>query len=503
MTVAASTAVLVAGMHRSGTSATTGALAHFGVALGDKLLEPADDNPKGYWENERAVSIHETLLHALGRHWADVRALPSGWRGSDPARRAADAIRALIDEQFADATLWAIKDPRICRVLPLWLDVLNERGVRPTVLIVARRPSEVAASIAARNGWSPALGRLLWLRHMLDATTASAGVERTAITYERLLADPRAAIGTALRRLAIAIDAPADESGLGEFVDRSIRHFDHASMATPERDRLAAMANDAYDAFSVIAAGADDWSGLRPVDERFDAWNAEWGEYADALAETATMCESRLRETHEKVHALRSALGAQIAWSEDAVKTHSDVLIERDDLAARLKIQEAHANALDAIAAEREQTIAETIAQASQRAEAMQARFDSEAEARRQLEMEVSRLRDAQRSSELDAERLRAAHRSSEIEAERLREAKARAEREIEALEDAKRHLEAALAEERDRSAADRETQSRRIEVLEASIRELTSTLSWRITRPLRAIRRFLPRAAERGRGDA
>lgn len=483
MTAAASTAVLVAGMHRSGTSATTGALAHFGVALGDKLLEPAEDNPKGYWENERAVSIHETLLHALGRHWADVRALPSGWRGSDPARLAADAIRALIDEQFADATLWAIKDPRICRFLPLWLDVLHERGVRPTVLIVARRPSEVAASIAARNGWSPALGRLLWLRHMLDATTASANVERTAITYERLLADPRAAIGTALRRLAIAVDAPADESGLGEFVDRSIRHFDHASMATPERDRLAAMANDAYDAFSIIAAGADDWGGLRPVDERFDAWNAEWGEYADALAETATMCESRLRETHEKVHELRSALGAQIAWSEDAVKTHSDVLIERDDLAARLKIQEAHANALDAIAAER----AETIAQMSQRAEAMRAQLDGEIEARRRFEMEASRLRDAQRSSELDAEY--------------LREAKARAERETVALEDAKRHLEAALNEERDRSAADREAQSRRIESLEASIRELTSTLSWRITRPLRAVRRFLPRAAQRDRG--
>ena len=83
-----STAILVAGMHRSGTSALTGALNVLGISLGQHLLAPGEDNPKGYWEHQSAVEIHERLLTALERRWDDVRPLPAGWLTSEAAQTA-------------------------------------------------------------------------------------------------------------------------------------------------------------------------------------------------------------------------------------------------------------------------------------------------------------------------------------------------------------------------------------------------------------------------------
>ena len=55
-------ALLVLGMHRSGTSALTRVLNLLGVALGDDLMPPGPDNPLGFWE-------HQALAHAsVGRH---------------------------------------------------------------------------------------------------------------------------------------------------------------------------------------------------------------------------------------------------------------------------------------------------------------------------------------------------------------------------------------------------------------------------------------------------
>ena len=83
-----SRALLVLGMHRSGTSVAAGALRLAGVDLGTDLMAPAPDNPKGFWEHSGVVAIHEQLLAALGRAWNDPRPLPGGWLGSAAAAAA-------------------------------------------------------------------------------------------------------------------------------------------------------------------------------------------------------------------------------------------------------------------------------------------------------------------------------------------------------------------------------------------------------------------------------
>jgi GT2 family glycosyltransferase len=188
---AGNTAILVLGMHRSGTSALTRVLNLHGVALGGRLLPPGADNPHGYWEDERVVDIHERLLASLDRSWSDPRPLPQKWRTSKAALLASGEITELVGQQFGGEQLWAVKDPRLCHFVDLWLPVLEKHGVRAVAAIVVRHPQEVADSITRRNGLPGPLGWLLWERSIAAAVKSTTGMPRAVVTYDQLLADWR------------------------------------------------------------------------------------------------------------------------------------------------------------------------------------------------------------------------------------------------------------------------------------------------------------------------
>jgi Uncharacterized protein conserved in bacteria len=88
--------LLVLGMHRSGTSATTRVVNLLGANLGNNLVQPGPDNPDGFWEHAEAVRINDALLEGLGRTWYDMREMPRGWQDTEAAVLALGQIKALI-----------------------------------------------------------------------------------------------------------------------------------------------------------------------------------------------------------------------------------------------------------------------------------------------------------------------------------------------------------------------------------------------------------------------
>src|SRR6185437_3966283 len=191
--------ILVLGMHRSGTSAVTRCLNLLGAEVGSKLLPPAEDNRSGFWEHADVVAIHEELLKDLGRVWHDARALPEGWFLSAAARKARDKIATLISNVFDGSALWAVKDPRLCRFVPLWREVLLESGREAAALLVVRHPAEVARSLGNREGLRSETTHLNWLEHFADAETATRGMQRALLSYDGLLSDWRDALAKAGR----------------------------------------------------------------------------------------------------------------------------------------------------------------------------------------------------------------------------------------------------------------------------------------------------------------
>jgi hypothetical protein len=320
MTVRQPTAILIVGMHRSGTSALAGLVGKLGVPLGDHLLEPGSDNPKGYWEHQDVVMVHERLLRALGSRWDDVRALPVDWQDSEVAQEASLAIDKIITRDFSDNLVWAVKDPRLCRVLPLWIETLQKKHIRPVILFMVRKPNEVSASIEARNNWQPLVGQLLWLRYMTEAITASSTLAREVVLYDDLLVNPIRSVATAFAKLGLEIgDGTSTEQrkAIAGFVDVSDRHHVDADPADT-LSRIGVIAAKLYESFVAIAHGANRWNAADRIVQDF---HREWsgsGDCIDAVADMAAKLELRLQASDIENIRISSALTAQVRWSEEA-----------------------------------------------------------------------------------------------------------------------------------------------------------------------------------------
>jgi hypothetical protein len=187
-------ALLVLGMHRSGTSALTGLLVHLGAQAPTTLMPANVNNPLGFWESQRFCEFHDRLLRSAGTSW-------DAWTHVDPdalsdevSSRLASECRLLLEQEFGSAAFLAIKDPRVCRLVPFWLQILDAEAILPAPVLICRNPFEVAGSLERASGVARDHSLLMWLRHVLDSEIATRGIRRSIVRYHDLLADPRTAI---------------------------------------------------------------------------------------------------------------------------------------------------------------------------------------------------------------------------------------------------------------------------------------------------------------------
>ena len=181
--------VLVVGMHRSGTSAVTGALGHLGLSVPVRpdRWGATEDNPD-YWESAALGLFNEALLERLEGGWDGPPEHEPGWE-SDPALvgdgLGDPAVAASTAFPRAGPVVW--KDPRVCLLLPYWLARLP--GPVAAVFIW-RLPLAVARSLRARDGMRLSDGVALWERYNRAALSGLIGVDTFVIPYESIVADP-------------------------------------------------------------------------------------------------------------------------------------------------------------------------------------------------------------------------------------------------------------------------------------------------------------------------
>ncbi|OLC99949.1 MAG: hypothetical protein AUH86_01220 [Acidobacteria bacterium 13_1_40CM_4_58_4] len=220
-------AVAVLGMHRSGTSALCGALNLLGVDFGKHLMPANKWNPTGYWEHAKIVHLHDELLRALGSSWDADQPLPADWLESEAARETQSSLLSILKDDFQEATVMGLKDPRMCRLLPLWFPLFQKLAIDPCFALIIRRPWKVTSSLAERDDLGHGKSYLLWLQHALEAETATRGHKRAIVDYGELLKEPV----TVLRRLRselelkVVLPAPSTvQRSLREFLQSSVRY---------------------------------------------------------------------------------------------------------------------------------------------------------------------------------------------------------------------------------------------------------------------------------------
>ncbi len=317
------TCVLVLGMHRSGTSAFTRVLNLLGCAVPRSLMAANANNPTGFWESVAVFHLNTRLLASAGSAWDDWLAFPDAWHRSPPAQSFEAEARALLDAEFGDAPVFALKDPRLCRILPFWTRVLEARNTRAAALIPLRHPLEVAGSMHRRDGFDPAYGALLWLRHVLDGEHLSRGMARLFVHYEDLLDDWQSVVARTETAFGFAWPAQSDATrgAIASYLTPSLRHHALGEDAIARHPTLPVQVGQAYDILKRwTQTGEDpaDHARLDTLRAELDAMGKVFGNIiaagrgaqereADLTEERDTLARSLETETSERAAAIQDA----------------------------------------------------------------------------------------------------------------------------------------------------------------------------------------------------
>lgn len=241
-------AILVLGMHRSGTSALTRMLNLLGAELSENLLPPAADNPTGFWESQDLFVLHQEFLQQLDLDWDSIGMLDADCLRAAPALALIEQIKNYIRQEFAQTPLFVIKDPRICRLAPLWYRALAELNIAVRIIIQFRHPLEVARSLRRRNDFILAKSTLLWLQHVLEAEYYSRKQLRVVCEYSQLLSDWQGTSEHIATGLELAWPRSNNRTKLAieRFLTEDLRHTQSDLATLLKRNDIAQWVKQAY-----------------------------------------------------------------------------------------------------------------------------------------------------------------------------------------------------------------------------------------------------------------
>jgi glycosyltransferase involved in cell wall biosynthesis len=250
--------VVIAGMHRSGTSLVASYLASLGVHMGDRLLPADSRNPRGYFEDADFVELHGRILRdctAAGeaghQDWGWTE---SGRLDRAPLARYAGEARELVARRAGAPGIWGWKDPRTTLLLDFWDEILKGRAL---YILPYRFPWEVADSMQ-RLGADVFLNHPEWAypiwafynRHLLDFHRRHPG-RSVLVSANALLRDPARFSALLREKLGLAVG----DGGLGELRDAAL--FRSLAAADPLIPLVAATSPDCARLLAGLDAEAD------------------------------------------------------------------------------------------------------------------------------------------------------------------------------------------------------------------------------------------------------
>lgn len=153
--------LIIAGMHRSGTSLAASLLESAGLDVGERLMEGNWSNPRGHFEDLDFVEWHKGALESLGLH-------PDGWvltELSAPPGELVARAQGLVNDKRTRERPWGFKDPRGTLFLRMWAELCPDARF----VFVHRLPWEVVDSLYRRGDAvftiDPELAVQAWLRY--------------------------------------------------------------------------------------------------------------------------------------------------------------------------------------------------------------------------------------------------------------------------------------------------------------------------------------------------
>ncbi|MBS0319300.1 MAG: hypothetical protein JSR18_02055 [Proteobacteria bacterium] len=338
------TAIVVLGMHRSGTSALARTANLLGAALPRHLVPPGPGNELGHWESAEALAVDEQLLAAAGSSTHALAGPDDAWFATAAAQAFVPSMKAILAAEFGAAPLFVLKEPRMALAFPLWRRALAEAGVHCVAIIAVRNPLAVARSLAERqvaaqpeSAWPCDRGGLLWLRYTLAAEAHTRGMPRVFCDYADVVADWRAETARISRELQIAWPNATAASARDVDGFLSVERC-HQRATTPLADGGAIWARWVAPVYTAARRAI---LGERLDTACFDNVAHTYGATCAALGIAAP--------EHASNPGPRAALDIDLVCAVAAVRAAVDEGERRDAI--------AHARALEAIVAQRDRSL--------------------------------------------------------------------------------------------------------------------------------------------------
>jgi hypothetical protein len=319
--------LVVLGMHRSGTSATTRAMAALGADLGDRLMPAAGgNNDKGFFEDYDIVKLNVELMTAAGMDWHSLGEL-------DVSRIPPERLEAFQTEALAtlrakcQGKIFALKDPRLARLITLWKPVFDRVGVPVKYVLSVRNPLSVARSLAKRDGMVEEKAVQLWLEHVVPSLVETRDCPRVIVEYDALLDQPVAELERIAARLSLPVEAQRLEEYSEGFLEEGLRH-------------TRFQAEDLSQARSVPSAVRQLYQALVEACENDSTDTAELRAALDGarqfLADVAPLLNYEAR-VYQHIAAQSNA----IAQLQEHLGQHIQAIAQRDQRIAALESQSA------------------------------------------------------------------------------------------------------------------------------------------------------------------
>lgn len=343
-------AIVVLGMHRSGTSAIAGVLERLGCTTPVSQIPKGDQNPKGFFESKKIARHNDKVLASAGSNWHDWRPVNPGWLDSPAVSGMIDEAMAILNEEFADSPLIVIKDPRICRLVDYWALVLQKAGIEPLFLNIHRNPLEVTQSLLKRNHFDPSFGLLLWLRHMLDSEAATRGRRRDFTSFARLLqawpgviSQAEDALGLRFPRMSETVAVEIDG-----FLSQELRHHTESAERVLANPMMSEWVRSCFEIFERwVKRGSEDntdYADLDRIRAQFDAATPAFSRFA-LIGEEAVSNLHHEQSAHKATLQQKEQISGYLTRAEmdlDTARADRDALRQQlDQMTSLLRQREA------------------------------------------------------------------------------------------------------------------------------------------------------------------
>lgn len=218
------TLVVVLGMHRSGTSVMTRAMETMGAEFGDNLMPAVVGvNDKGFFEDLDIYAINVEILALAGAEWHSVAPIElDNIDGGVLQRIRGKAVEVLTRK--CEGRTFALKDPRIARLLPFWKSVFADLAARVVYVVAVRNPKSVSGSLERRDQFPTEKSLLLWLIHTVAALEGTRGLPRAIVDYDRLMERAHEELARVSSCLQLPLDTRRVTEFEDEFLDGRLRH---------------------------------------------------------------------------------------------------------------------------------------------------------------------------------------------------------------------------------------------------------------------------------------